>query len=77
MPTPQVSKSHFKAHALELMREVEASGQSLIVTERGQPKLEVRPYREDARSPLDILRGTVKHYDRPTDPVADDDWESA
>ncbi|CAE6714761.1 type II toxin-antitoxin system Phd/YefM family antitoxin [Paraburkholderia aspalathi] len=71
-----VSKSEFKAKALELFRQVEASGESLIVTDHGKPALEVRPYRGVERSPLDVLRGSVVRYDNPTAPVGEDDWEA-
>jgi antitoxin (DNA-binding transcriptional repressor) of toxin-antitoxin stability system len=40
----QVSKPQFKAKALELFRMVEASGETLVVTDHGDPKLEVRPF---------------------------------
>ena len=73
----QVSKSEFKAKALEFFRQVEASGQSVIVTDHGKPVLEVRPYRGVERDPLDVLRGSVVRYDNPTAPVAVDDWEAA
>ena len=73
----RVSKSQFKAKALEFFRQVEASGEPVIVTDRGQPKLEVRRYQPAARNPLDALRGTVLRYDRPTDPVGVEDWDAA
>ncbi|MFM0209907.1 type II toxin-antitoxin system Phd/YefM family antitoxin [Paraburkholderia sediminicola] len=73
----RVSKSEFKAKALELFRQVEASGESLIVTDRGKPALEVRRYRGVERSPLDVLRGSVMRYDNPTAPVGEDNWEAA
>lgn len=72
-----VSKSEFKARALEFFRQVEASGQSLIVTDHGKPTLEIRPYRGIERKPLDVLRGTLVRYDHPTDPVAVDEWTAA
>jgi antitoxin (DNA-binding transcriptional repressor) of toxin-antitoxin stability system len=71
-----VSKSQFKAKALEFFRQIEASGESVIVTDHGKPALEVRPYRGSERNPLDVLRGSVVRYDNPTDPVAEDDWEA-
>ena len=71
----QVSKSDFKARALEFFRQVESSGQSVIVTDHGKPTLEVRPYHGIERSPFEILRGSVVRYDNPTDPIAADDWE--
>jgi antitoxin (DNA-binding transcriptional repressor) of toxin-antitoxin stability system len=77
MDRNQVSKSEFKAKALEFFRQVESSGESLVVTDHGKPVLEVRPYRAIERNPLEILRGSVMHYERPTDPVADDEWDAA
>ncbi len=71
-----VSKSEFKAKALEFFRQVEASGESVVVTDHGKPALEVRPYRNTDRNPLDILRGSVVRYEDPTAPV-DVEWESA
>lgn len=73
----QVSKSEFKSKALEYFRQIESSGQSVIVTDRGKPALEVRPYRGIERDPLDVLRGSVVRYDNPTDPIASDEWEAA
>lgn len=73
----QVSKSEFKAKALELFRQVEATGDSLIVTDHGKPSLEVRRYQEKERNPRDILRGTVVAYSQPTEPVSESDWEAA
>jgi antitoxin (DNA-binding transcriptional repressor) of toxin-antitoxin stability system len=72
----RVSKSQFKARALEFFRQVETTGESLIVTDHGEPKLEIRPYQSSARNPLDVLRGSVLRYDGPTDPVGDDDWDA-
>lgn len=72
-----VSKSRFKAHALELFREVERTGQPIIITDKGTPVLQISPYREDPDAALRALRATVVKYDAPTEPVADDDWESA
>ena len=77
MESNRVSKSEFKAKALEFFRQVEASGESLIVTDHGKTTLEVRPYRGLKRDPLDVLRGSVMRYDNPTDPIAMDDWEAA
>jgi prevent-host-death family protein len=62
----KVSKSHFKAHALELLRRVEATGEPLIITDRGRPVLEVRPYREE--DPRETLRGTLLRYEGPPSP---------
>jgi antitoxin (DNA-binding transcriptional repressor) of toxin-antitoxin stability system len=77
MDSNQISKSEFKTKALEYFRQVEASGESIIVTDHGKPALEVRPYRGLSRLPLDILRGSVIRYDNPMEPVAENEWEAA
>ncbi len=76
MELEQVSKSEFKAKALEYFRQVESSGQSLIVTDHGKPCIEVRRYQPTERSPLAILKGTVTDYIDPMEPVGNGDWES-
>jgi antitoxin (DNA-binding transcriptional repressor) of toxin-antitoxin stability system len=72
----QVSKSRFKAHALELFRQVEASGEPLVITDHGRPCLEVRPYRPQTDDPLERLRGSVLHFEDPFEPVATGEWEA-
>ncbi len=74
MDQKRVSKSEFKAKALEYFRAVEASGDAVVVTDNGQPKIEIRRYRADERSPLERLRGSIVHFKDPTEPVADDEW---
>lgn len=76
MDGTKVSKSEFKAKALEYFRQIEASGRSLIVTDHGKPVLEVRPFRSSVRDPLEVLRGSVVRYDHPMKPIAEGDWES-
>ncbi len=76
MPT-SVSKSRFKARALELFRQVERTGQPIIITDRGTPVLKVTPYREDPNAALRVLRESVVKYEAPTKPVGEEDWESS
>ena len=73
----QVSKSQFKAKALEFFRQVETSGKPVVVTDHGEPKLEVRRYQAPKRDPLALLRGSVLHYEDPTEPVGAEDWDAA
>jgi predicted nicotinamide N-methyase len=77
MDSNAVSKSEFKAKALEYFRRIETSGQSVVVTDHGRPTLEVRRYRGVDRNPLDVLRDSVVRYDNSTDPVAEEEWEAA
>jgi prevent-host-death family protein len=76
MKINQVSKSRFKAHALELFRQVEASGHPIVITDRGIPVLKLSPYKEDPDAMLEELRGTVVEFANPFEPVGLDDWET-
>lgn len=71
-----VSKSQLKAKALEYFREVERTGEELILTDRGKPVLKIVPYRPDAATTRKSLAGSVLGYDDPTEPVGLEDWDS-
>jgi prevent-host-death family protein len=71
-----ISKSEFKARALHYFRQVQKTGKSLIITDRGQPVLKVVPYSEDPAQAMRDLRHSVVKYEGPTEPVALEDWES-
>ena len=43
-----ISKDELKARMLEIFREVEESGQELIVTDNGKPVLKITPIKEKA-----------------------------
>ncbi len=73
----RISKTEFKAHALKVLRDVEKSGHSKIITDHGKPTLEIRKLRQQTIPPLELLKGTVIKYDAATEPVAGDDWENA
>ncbi|MCS3904512.1 antitoxin (DNA-binding transcriptional repressor) of toxin-antitoxin stability system [Methylohalomonas lacus] len=72
----QISKSRFKSRALEHFRHVEETGEDLIITDHGRSTIRVTRYVPNQRDPLRMLRGTVKRYVDPEQPVADDDWEA-
>ena len=61
MSPKHVSKTEFKVTVLEYFRQVEASGESVIVTNHGKPALEVRPCRGGDRHPLDKSWGQFSH----------------
>jgi len=72
-----VSKSKFKARALEYFREVERTGRPLIVTDHGRPVLKIVPYKEEPTTALRELKDSVVRYEAPLEPVSDSDWEAA
>lgn len=71
----KVSKSEFKPRVLEYLREVEASGEPLIVTDRGRPVIRIEPFVEGEEA-LRLLGGVVRRYDQPTESVGESDWEA-
>ena len=71
----EISKSQFKAKALEMFRQIEATDESVIVTDHGKPTIEVRKYRVLEPTPLQLLKGSVIEYINPDEPVGEDDWE--
>ena len=72
----QVSKSSFKARALEYFRQIERTGKELVITDRGKPVLKISPYSRDPAAALEALRGSVLRYDDPLEPVGLEDWEA-
>jgi prevent-host-death family protein len=77
MPPPaSVSKSQFKARALELFRQVQQSGKPLVVTDRGRPVIRVAPFDEEPAALLRAFRGSVLRYEDPLAPVDADSWEA-
>jgi antitoxin (DNA-binding transcriptional repressor) of toxin-antitoxin stability system len=72
----RVSKSRFKAQALEIFRRIESTGEPVIVTDRGEPTLVVRKYVAQGQDARARLRGSVMRYDDPFEPVGTDDWEA-
>lgn len=73
----KVSKSQLKAKALEYFRQVETTGESVIVTDHGQPTIEIKPFQTKKIDPLALLQGSVLRYDDPFAPIIDDEWEAA
>jgi hypothetical protein len=58
----RVSKAVFKAKACELFRQVETLGESLIVTDHGQPTIEIRRYAGRRKQPIAALREAIIHF---------------
>ncbi len=72
----EVSKSGFKPRVLEFLRRVEQTGEPVVITDRGRPVVVIRPYVEDPEVHLAPLRGSVLHFDAPTEPVDVDEWDA-
>lgn len=73
----RVSKSRFKARALEYFRRLEVEDGELIITDHGKPVLKITRYQEEPADGLTQLKASVLKYDEPERPAAVDDWENA
>jgi len=71
-----ISKSRFKARALEYFRQVESTCKPVIITDRGKPVLKVVPFSDDPTESLRELRNSVVKYKNPTKPIGALDWEA-
>lgn len=77
MKVQTVSKSQFKAKALEYMRFVQQNNQPITITDMGTPVIQITPYKPvGKKSNLYALRGALLKYERPMDPVGLEDWEA-
>jgi prevent-host-death family protein len=66
-----LSKSKLKPRLLEIMREIEETGEELVVTDHGKPTLVIRPYRE-TRPPEVVFaaeRGRLVFHEDPDTPT--------
>ena len=70
-----VTKSQFKPKALEYFREVQRTGEEVIITDHGTPVLKVVPYRDKPADALKALRGSVLKFIEPTKPTGEK-WDS-
>lgn len=78
-----ISKGKLKGRMLEYFRQVEQTGESLIVTDRGREVLEVRPLAKPRMTVAEVL-ATYRSGTRPVPevpeeelmkPLPHDDWE--
>ena len=72
-----ISKSKLKAHMLRIFREIEESGEELIVTDHGKPVLKINPIKKQ-KSIQDVfadLQGKITFHEDPTTPTTDE-WDA-
>ena len=69
-----ISKSKLKAKMLEIFRNVEATGEELIVTDHGKPVLRILPIREKASVSqlFSGLQGQVLYHEDVDTPTIDE-----
>ena len=70
-----VSKSKFKPHTLEYFRQIEESGEEVIITDHGRPVLKIMPYTPEPQEAIKMLRNSVLKFEAPTEPVGIEELE--
>ncbi|MCK5098940.1 MAG: type II toxin-antitoxin system Phd/YefM family antitoxin [Desulfobacteraceae bacterium] len=70
-----ISKSKFKPQALKYFRNIEETGQEIIITDRNKRVIKIIPYQDEPPIILKELRNSIQFYDEPLEPVAENDWE--
>ena len=79
MSTKQVAAAEFKAKCLRIIKEMQETGESVIVTRRGRPVAVVSlpPSTEPPKSIFGSMRGSVIKYDDPFEPATSpEDWSA-
>lgn len=56
----QMTASAFKAKCLQLMDEVAATGEPVLITKNGQPMCQLVPYRRKPKTLYGALQGSLK-----------------
>jgi prevent-host-death family protein len=65
----EIPAGEFKAKCLQLMDDVQATGQPIIITKRGRPVAQLTPVAERPPRGRGSLKGTITYHDdvvRPT-----------
>ncbi len=70
-----VSKSVFKPQALKYFRQIQKTGEELIITDHAKPVLKISRFSGKPEIVLEELRNSVKYYNDPFEPVGQDDWD--
>ena len=73
-----ISKSKLKANMLQVFREIEESGEELIVTHNRHPVLRIRPIgtKQPVDRVFDKLRGKVVYHED-VNTTTTDEWDGA
>lgn len=73
-----ISKSKLKANMLRVFREIEASGEELIVTDRNKPVLRIQRIgsKGTVQDVFGSIEGSVAYYEDVNAPTIDE-WQDA
>ena len=72
-----IKASEFKAKCLQLMDEVAASGEEIIITKRGRPVSRLTPYRQKSKMAFGRNRDNIRSLKDIVEPMPADWFEDA
>ena len=61
---------------MKYFRQVQETGQELIITDHAKPVLKIVPFRDDPMDVVKELHNSVLKFDSPTEPVAENEWDA-
>jgi antitoxin (DNA-binding transcriptional repressor) of toxin-antitoxin stability system len=71
-----IGAAQFKAHCLRIMAEAKRSGETVVITKRGKPFMELKPVEPDEPTPLfGCMKTPGYSFPDPTASALDPDWE--
>jgi prevent-host-death family protein len=74
----EFSISQFKAHALSILKAVDETGESVLVTKRGRPVARVVPFKDETPAVrAGHLSKSVLREGDILSPIGAEDWEAA
>jgi antitoxin (DNA-binding transcriptional repressor) of toxin-antitoxin stability system len=72
-----VGAAEFKVHCLRIIAEAERTGETIIITKRGKPIMELKPIQPKERKPLfGLLRHPEYRFSDPDAPAYDQPWNA-
>ena len=73
-PSRTIKASEFKAKCLQLMDEVAASGEEIVITKFGEPVAKLTPHRQKPKAPFGAYKGEIEILGDIISPL-DEQWE--
>ena len=66
-----IGAAEFKAHCLRIMEEASHSGETIVITKRGKPFMEMKPIKTKAAQLFGSMKGSVISYGDIISPAVD------
>jgi antitoxin (DNA-binding transcriptional repressor) of toxin-antitoxin stability system len=72
-----VGAAEFKARCLRIMEEASRTGETVFITKRGKPFMEMKPVQSEKRKPLfGLLKNDAYRFENPEAPAYDRPWNA-